>query len=196
MEIPSKPSPKKRKAPGMQDSGPSLGYKTGELRAAAHAHFEAVKHLFEGRPIPLSFNSDNVTPPPSTPPPATPPPAFEGQTDYWQLIDQQTDDNYSIPFEHQNTPFSPPKATKLASQQVDVLPAKSAANLEQRFARAFETLLPKLEEPYLRYVSSIQDGIVPESIPHQEECPCQCIERIIHQRTVKCYMFKGMPIFF
>ena len=129
--------------------------------------------------------------PPSTPPETAPdadPQDGDRHTDY------QIDGDYMIDYANQTHVRSAEEAPKLSIQQVDVLPAKSAVNLEQRFATAFEALLPMLEDPYLKYVSAIQNGAIPENIPHQEQRPCDCSKRVLQERIVKCYMFKGMTI--
>ena len=195
MHVPSRPSPKKRKAAQADSSTSSIGFGTAENRAAAHARLQAMKDIFEGRSAPLAVDS-SIHPDRgeglSLPPPRTPSPAQEPQMDY--EMDYGVEYGASTPYEEQNATNVQPstgKPSSLASQKVDVLPAKSAAELEQRFATAFETLLPMLEQPYLDYVATIQEGTVPETIPHQDEIPCECQERITHQRSIRCYMFKG-----
>lgn len=196
MHVPSRPSPRKRKAAQADSGVSSIGFGTAENREAAQAHLRAMEDIFEGRSAPLAVDS-SIHPDrgerSSLPPPRTPSPAHEPQMDY--EMDYGVEYGDSTPLEDHNVTNSKPstgKPSSLASQKVDVLPAKSAAELEQRFATAFETLLPMLEQPYLDYVATIQAGTVPETIPHQEELPCECQERITHQRSIRCYMFKGI----
>ena len=196
MELPSLPSPTKRKAVDVPQY--SLGYKTDEYRADAHARLKSLRHMLYGGTAPspaISGTADEpstssqLLDPPSTTSQTAPDPDPQGGDGY---TDYQIDGDYMTDYAAGQTyVHSTNEAPKLAIQQVDVLPAKSAVNLEQRFATAFEALLPVLEEPYLRYVLAIQNGAVPENIPHQEQRPCDCSKRVLHERIVKCYMFKG-----
>lgn len=197
IELPTLPSPTKRKAVDVPQS--SLGYKTAEHRAAVTARLESLTRIFNAGIDSIAHNTASTASTSSQPPqpPLTPPlaPAPETETQIHEHMEYEDEGDYVRDYATQSYVLSPEKTskTKLATQQVDVLPAKSAIDLEQRFAKAFEALLPILEEPYLRYVSAIQDGAVPENIPHQEQRPCECTDRVTHQRIIKCYMFKGMP---